>query len=289
MEREERDIVWLVLDASVELWAGEEGKAPLDLAVDEVGGIAARHLARGDKVGVAIFASRIRTWLEPDGGPQQATKIVAALASAASMIDADRCELDEAELAQRVAEHLRPLDPRGLSDVPRGNLDALATRAEAMRVRAPFAPRLPHAASPREQRLRHYLAAFGVEVPPRVEGEREKADVQLAALFDRLLREKKRRATIVHVWAPPIPTGSPVEGAVRKLRARRIDVRWTMPSFEPSLEARVPGPAASVEEVVLEAVRLRVRASQSRAERAMRGLGVRPRAVSQRAKNVTPP
>lgn len=291
MEREERDIVWLVLDASVELWAGEEGKSPLDLAVDEVGGVAARHLARGDKVGVAIFASRIRTWLEPDGGPQQASRIVAALASAASMIDSDRCELDETELAQRVAEHLRPLDPRGLSDVPRGNLDALATRAEAMRVRAPFAPRLPHAATPREQRLRHYLAAFGVEVPPRVEGERDKADVQLASLLDRLHKVKKRRATIVHVWAPPIPPGSPVEGAVRKLKARRTDVRWTMPAFEPSLEGRSrgadgsPGVPANVEDVVLEAVRLRVRASQSRAERAMRGLGVRPRPVAQRARS----
>lgn len=288
MEREERDIVWLVLDASVELWAGEEGRSPLDLAVDEVGGIAARHLARGDKVGVAIFASRIRTWLEPDGGPQQAGKIVAALASAASMIDSDRCELDEAELAQRVAEHLRPLDPRGLSDVPRGNFDALATRAEAMRVRAPFAPRLPHAANPREQRLRHYLAAFGVEVPPRVDGERDKADAQLATLLDRLLKEKKKRATIVHVWAPPIPPGSPVEGAVRKLKARRTDVRWTMPAFEPSLEGHSPGVPANVEDVVLEAVRLRVRASQSRAERAMRGLGVRPRPVGQRAKSAAP-
>lgn len=289
MEREERDVVWLLLDASVELWAGEEGKAPLDLAVDEVGGVAARHLARGDKVGLAVFASRVRTWLPPDGGPMQASRIVAALASAASMIDADRCELDEAELAQRVAEHLRPLDPRGLADVPRANFDALATRAEAMRVRAPFAPRLPHAATPREQRLRHYLAAFGVEVPPRIDGERDKADRELAGVLDKLLLEKKRRATIVHVWAPPPPPGSPVEASVRKLRARRTEVRWTMPSFEPSLEARVPGLPTSVEDVVLDAVRLRVRASQSRAERAMRGLGVRARAVPQRAKAEPPP
>ena len=165
MEREERDVVWLLVDASVELWAGEEGKAPLDLAIEEVGGYAARHISKGDRVAMVIYASRIRTWLPPDGGPVQATRIVAALASAASMVDADRCELDEAELAQRVAEHLRPLDPRGLGDVPRGNLDALAVRAEALRTRAPFAPRLPHATTPREQRLRHYLASFGIEVP----------------------------------------------------------------------------------------------------------------------------
>ena len=130
MEREERDVVWLVLDASVELWAGEEGKAPLDIAIEELGGTAARHLSKGDRVGLAVIASRVRSWVPPDGGPVQATRIVAALASAASMVDSDRCELDEAELAARVVEHLRPLDPRGLGDIARGNLDALSTRAE---------------------------------------------------------------------------------------------------------------------------------------------------------------
>jgi uncharacterized protein (DUF58 family) len=282
MEREERDIVWLVIDASVELWAGEAGRAPLDVAVDELGGVAARHLARGDKVGLVVFASRARTWLPPESGPLQGTKIVAALASTASAVDSDRCELDEVELAARVAEHLRPLDPRGLGDVPRGNLDALAIRAEAMRVRAPFAPRLPQSATPREQRLRHYLAAFGIEVPPRVDGEREKAEAQLAVLLDKIARERRKKPSIVHIWAPPPgPESEPLERSIKKLRARQVDIRWTMPAFEPALETRPTG-LPSVEDVVRSAVRLRVRASQSRAERAMRGLGVRPRGVDVR-------
>src|SRR5262249_49413182 len=158
--------------------------------------------------------------------PLQANKIALALASTASAVDADRCELDEVELAVRVAEHLRPLDPRGLADVPRGNLDALASRAEAMRVRAPFAPRLPHSATPREPRLGHYLAAFGIEVPPRVEGERDKAEAQLASLLDKITLEKRKKPSIVHIWAPaPSPntaestTGekSAIERVVRKL------------------------------------------------------------------------
>jgi uncharacterized protein (DUF58 family) len=283
MEREERDIVWLVLDASVELWAGPHGTAPLDVAVDELAAVATRHIAKGDRVGVIVFASRVRTWLPPAGGPLQASKISAALASAASMVDADRCELDEAEIAQRVAEHLRPLDPRGLVDVPRGNLEALAVRAEAMRSRAPFAPRLPHGAGAREQRLRHYLASFGIEVPPRVDGEREKADIQLRGIFDKLSKERnqKKRPSIVHVWAPPPGPESNIDVAVRKLRARHVEMRWTMPSFEPALLSRPEGPA-TVEDVVLEAVRLRVRASQSRAERAMRSLGVRARHIEVR-------
>jgi uncharacterized protein (DUF58 family) len=296
MEREERDVVWLVLDASVELWAGEEGAAPLDLAVEELGGVAARHLAKGDRVGVVVFASRLRTWLAPAGGPLQGTRIVAALASAASMVDADRCELDEAELAQRVAEHLRPLDPRGLADVAKGNVDALSVRAEAMRVRAPFAPRLPYAGSPREQRLRHYVAAFGIEVPPRLEGERERAEIQLASVLDKIAREKsKAKPSVVHVWAPPPGPESAVPASLRRLRARHVELRWTMPAFEPGLRERDDGDArdahdgprgtglpSTVEDAVAEAVRIRVRASQSRADRAMRGLGIRPGPAARR-------
>src|SRR5262249_61123519 len=109
----------------------------------------------------------------------QAIRLAAALASAASMVDADRSDLDEHEVAQRVAEHARPLDPRGLADIPKGNLDQLAARGESLRARAPFAPRLPYAKAAREQHLRHYLAAFGVEVPPRLDGEREKPDLAI--------------------------------------------------------------------------------------------------------------
>jgi uncharacterized protein (DUF58 family) len=90
MERDERDIVWLVLDASVELWAGAHGRAPLDAGVDEMAALATRHLARGDHVGLVVTASRLRTWIPPGSGGAQAMRIAAALASAASMVDADR-------------------------------------------------------------------------------------------------------------------------------------------------------------------------------------------------------
>jgi uncharacterized protein (DUF58 family) len=288
MEREERDIVWLVLDASVELWAGEPGTAPLDLAVDEVGGVAARHLARGDKVGLAVFASRIRTWLPPDAGRAHAAKIVAALASAASVVDADRSELDEVEVAARVVEHLRPLDPRGLGDIPRGNLDSLAVRADALRVRAPFAPRLPQGATPREQRLRHYIASFGIEVPPRMDGEREKSEAQLTVLFDKLLKDKRNKPTLVHLWAPPPgPESEGLEQAIRRLRSRHVEVRWTMPAFEPALETG--SKIETVDDVVRGAVRMRVRASQARAERAMRAMGVRAKAIEARRRHAGDP
>jgi uncharacterized protein (DUF58 family) len=277
MEREERDVVWLVLDASVELWAGAEGRAPLDEGVDELAALAARHLRRGDHVGLAVTASRLRTWITPASGPAHAARLAGALASAASMVDADRSELDEIEVAQRVAEHLRPLDPRGLADIAKGDLDALTRRAESLRSRAPFAPRLPFALTPREKALRHYLAAFGIEIPPRVDGEREKTEGALAQVLEKIGSEKPR-ASVVVVWAPPPTKVSTFAKPVGVLRAARIHVTWSVPPFEASVGHEKTGTkrgAAAVQEAVDDAVRVRAHASVLRGERVLRKLGVR--------------
>jgi uncharacterized protein (DUF58 family) len=285
MEREERDIVWIVLDASVELWAGVEGRSPLDEGVDEIGALAARHLGRGDHVGLVVCASRLRSWIEPDGGAQQAQKLASALASAASMVDADRSDLDEVEVAQRVAEHARPLDPRGLVDIPKGDLDALARRADQLRVRAPFAPRLPYAATPREQSLRQYIAAFGVEVPPRAEGERERTEAALTQVLERLAAEKPR-PSVVHVWAPPPSRQSPIIKSIRAVRARRVELRWSVPAFEGSVGY---GEARGVQEAVDEAVRIRARAARERGERLLRSMGVKWVPLNRRRAHPTEP
>jgi uncharacterized protein (DUF58 family) len=273
MEREERDVVWLVLDASVELWAGKPGAAPLDRAIDELSAVAVRHLRAGDRVGLTVSASRLRSWIAPDQGAAHGEVLAGALASAASCVDADRSELDEVEVAQRVAEHARPLDLRGLGDLRRGDLDGLATRAAELRGRAPFAPRLPFAPTPRERSLRHYLASFGIESPPRVDGERQRAETTLATVLDRLATEKPR-ASLVHVWAPAPAHPGTTAPAVAALRRHRIEVRWTLPAYDAGLGAEVER-RSPVADVVDDAVRLRAHATRSRGERMLRRLGVR--------------
>ena len=276
IERQERDIVWLVVDASVELWAGVPGTAPLDRVADEVAAFAVRHMRRRERVGLVIAASRPRTWIAPGSGAAHGAALAAALASAASAIDADRSELDEAQIAQRVIEHARPLDPNALRGVRKGDLDALALRADQLRPLAPFAPRVPFASTPRERSLRQYLAAFGVESPPRVDGEREKAEATLVAVLEKLAGHKPR-ASVIHVWAPPPSRPDEVAAGIGKavaaLRARRVAVRWTFPPFEAGVGADRERRSA-VAEVVDDAVRARARATRARGERLLRKLGV---------------
>ncbi|HEX3772021.1 MAG TPA: DUF58 domain-containing protein [Polyangiaceae bacterium] len=281
-ERHERDVVWLVVDASVELWAGVPGGAPLDLVADQVATAALRHLQRHERVGLVVTASRVRSWIAPASGPAHAGVLAGALASAASMVDADRSELGEAEVAQRVAEHARPLDPSGLRGIGRGNLDALTLRADHLRGLAPFAPRLPFAATPRERSLRQYLAAFGVESPPRSSGERDVAEATLVDVLERL-GTGKPRPSAVHVWAPPPARPDAMAVGIARLRTRRIALRWHLPPFEAGVGADRERRSA-VADAVDEAVRARARATAARGERLLRKLGVQVIGDSRRLK-----
>ncbi len=273
MERDDRDVVWLVVDASVELLAGEPGRAPLDWVVEEVASHATRCLRRGDRVGLVVTASRLRAWIAPGRGAAHAAAVAAALAGAASCVDADRSELDESGVAQRVAEHARPLDPQGLADLPKGDVDALARRAEQLRARAPFASRLPYAHTPREQSLRQYLASFGIESPPRVDGERDRTEGMLAQVLAKIATEKPR-ASVVHVWAVPPARPPATNKGIRALRARRIELLWTLPPLDAAVGAQRER-RSPIADVVDEAVRRRAMAMAIRGERLLRRMGVR--------------
>lgn len=292
-EREERDVVWVVLDVSVELWAGPLGRAPLDLLIDETAAIVARHLGRGDRVGLAVFAATPRFTIQPDGGSAQGQKILHALLTAGSTLDASRSDLDELDVAVRVIEHLRPLDERGLSDVRRGDLDRLAQRADAMRQKAPFRAKAPEGRTVRDAMLRRYLASFGIDSPPRPTSDRRQTSETLVATLS-AVGSNRPRPSLVHVLASaPEPQSLAALGqAVGRIRRGGTLISWALPSFEPGLSApwtreKKPedddenGPPAGetaldpIAPIAASAVRARALVAQRRSERELVKLGVR--------------
>lgn len=294
-EREERDVVWLLLEASVDLWAGPLGRAPLDLAIDEVSAVATRHLSRGDRVGLIITAANLRQSIAPDQGPAQAQKIAHALTVSCGTYDADRSDLDESDVAVRVLEHLRPLDSRGLADVRRGDLDKLAARADAMRSRAPFAAAAPQGRSLRERTLRRYLASFGIDSPPRVETDRSGDRTALLEALSYVARIKPR-PSLVHVISPPPDERQQkmFGDAVHRITRKGAALTWSTPAIEPALSppwddpgkpppdaeepllpSRKPSPWEEMAPIAAEAVRIRARAAQARREGSLKRLGVR--------------
>src|SRR5690606_12020489 len=105
--------------------------------------------------------SRRLVWLTPDKGKAHARALLEALAFKTGTSAADRSGLDEADVAARVLEHLRPLEPAMAENIRAGELDRIARRAALAVKRAPFRCPAPQSASPREQTLRHYLESFG--------------------------------------------------------------------------------------------------------------------------------
>ena len=291
-EREERDVVWVLLDVSVELWAGPVGRAPLDLLIDEAAAIVARHLARGDRVGLVVYAHDTRLTILPDSGSGQAQKVLHALVTAGQTIDSSRSDLDELDVAVRVIEHLRPLDDRGLADVRRGDLDKLAQRADSMRHRAPFRAKAPEGRTPRDATLRRYLACFGIDAPPKASSDKHATAEALLSILGGIARGKPR-PSLVHVLGGPVEAqvNERLAQVIGRLRRSGTIVSWALPFYEPALtppwtsrgatddedDTRLPD-VVSLDVVapsVADAVRFRAAVAQRRAEAQLSKLGVR--------------
>ncbi len=252
-EREDRDVVWLVLDANMELLAGPLGRSPLDHGIDEVAALARRHLSRGDRVGLAIAGAPPRTWLSPAGGAPHAIRIAHALLASTSSLDADRSDYDESDVARRVLDHLRFLDA--------GSVAAL---------RSEHAP-APWGKTPRERSLRRYLACYGISTPPRIEHDRNRSAGLLLAAIERAALEKPR-PSLVYIWslAPDVPSDS-IARTVKKLLRKGISVRW-MPALH---ERGTDAESDDVARAVADAVLTRTRVARERGERLLRAMGVR--------------
>jgi len=271
-EREERDVVWFVLDASVELGAGVPGHTPLDRAIDEVAGYATHHAARGDRIGLAVIASRTLSLIKPGRGTNHTLSLLQALSQAATFVDSDRSGLDEADVAARVLEHMRPLDPGAAERVRSSELDRIARRADRLRGRAPFEAREVLSASRRERSLRRYLLAFGLGSPARLEPDRPRTDHELGRLLQTIGRNRPR-PSLIYIWSPtPDPTSrGALERALAAQPKRRIELRWVPMRFDLDLENASDG----APEPIVAALAAQAKVAHERGLRALGRLGIK--------------
>jgi uncharacterized protein (DUF58 family) len=278
---EERDVIWLMLDASVELWSGVVGASPLDLAIDQVAAMAEHQLELGNRVGLCIVAARRLTWIKPETRPGHAAHIMEALAFHTGCYDSDRSTFDEADVAARVLEHLRPLEPQLVENVRSGNLDRVARRASPALRRAPFVVPPPFASTAREQVLRHYLASFGIDSPARLEPDRPKTDQQLLEAVKEVMLSKPH-ASLVYIWSPaPDPNVESLMNALRSLPRRRGQLRWIPMRLDTGFETSAGAERGAARarkltrDAVQYAVAVRARVAQQSGEDALRKLGIR--------------
>lgn len=275
-EQDQRQVVFLLIDAAVELSSGHPGQAALDRVLDEVAAAAIRHSDQGDPVGFAVVGRRVLTWVPPKAGAAQGRRIVERLALATTPVQVDRSALDPSDLALRVLEHMRPLSPELASRVRPDEIERIARRADRLRSRAPFPDVDVEAASPEESSLRRYLEAFGIGSPLRLGPDRAEADAQLARALDQL-RLKRPRPSLVLLWTPVPEPGSRsiLVDAVRRLRSRRTELVWMNVPLHAGLDR-----STARAEIVADALTRRADLEAGSGEAGLRRLGIRVQRMS---------
>jgi uncharacterized protein (DUF58 family) len=268
---EEREVVWFVLDASVSLWAGRIGSAPLDLAVDAVSDLLRQHLRADHEVGLAVLANGSTVTVPAARGARHGQRLVEQLMAVASLLEPERSGLDEAAVAARVHEHLRALAPNESQGLQSKDLEGIARLASRALAQAPFPEQRVFAPAPREALLRTYLAVFGIGGPPKLEARSPSVD---AAIGDMLLdlTRGRRRASLIYVVAP-VPNEERwqvLRAPLRKAQRRRARLRWLHAPELPSLDLAgdVLGRTAST------AARLRIDSERSLGELRLRQFGI---------------
>jgi uncharacterized protein (DUF58 family) len=269
---EEREVVWFVLDAAVDLWSGRIGHAPLDLAIDFVADLARQHVRNGHDVGLSVLANGVASRVPAGRGSAHERRLFEALAATPATLDPERSGLDERGVGMRVFEHLRALAPAEAQEVAAGDLDKLAALAARALAQAPFPDSKIVAVSPRESVLRTYLAAFGISSPPRLEARGRRWDAELC---DTVLSVSRGRspANLVYIISP-VPDDTrwqELEPKLRQVPRRRARLRWLHFAELPALEA----PLDAVGRVARTAARLRSESERQSGEARLRRLGIR--------------
>lgn len=275
-ESEEQDVVCFVVDASVELWAGRMGHAPLDVAIDAAARRMRQHLAWGHRVGLEVVAGpdSLKECLRvpPGRGPAHERRLVDALVSTPGTLVPARSALGESQVAARVLEHARSLSPAVARGVRSTDLDAIARLAARAMTKAPFSSQRIAAPGPRESLLRSYLAAFGLSSPPRLVQRSESVDAKLAALVVARLGGRQRVA-LAYVLGP-LPATSRALHWSRELsrlpRHRARSLRW----LHVPRDVSVPAFADASGRAAHAAARLREDAERRAGERALARFGV---------------
>jgi uncharacterized protein (DUF58 family) len=276
-EIEERDLVWFVLDASVELWAGRAGSAPLDLAIDGVAHLVRQHLRAGHEVGLLTIANGTIGRVPARRGTGHERRLLETLARTPFTLEPERSGLDERGVALRVLEHLRALVPLEAQLLDPADLERISQLAARVLPQAPFPDVRIAAPTARESTLRTHLGAFGIAGPPRLEPRSPETDVLLGEAVLSVSRGRPH-ASVVYV-ASPMPDEErwkQLWPRLRQVRRPRTRLRWVYGAELPALEA----PTHVQARVVRTAARLRVESERALAEQRLRQVGISTLACS---------
>lgn len=133
VEQEEHGTHRILVDASPSMRQGEPGLTRFDRALELAIAVSNASLGRGDRVGVSVIDGRALAHLSPDDRADQSKRVLETLLSATQVVDEDRTDIDDIDVARRIARYLRHQDGIDFLDPkePEGvHFEAVATHVE---------------------------------------------------------------------------------------------------------------------------------------------------------------
>ena len=146
----------------------------------------------------------------------------------------------------------------------------------------------------RERVLRRYLAAYGIDSPPRTEPDRAATSDAIADALIQIARTKPHASRVHVIGVPPEPRKiDELREGVRRLARAGVAVTWSTPPFEPGLTPPwdgvavppadpsddppvAPPPArGDAAEAAGRALSVRARVAHARGEAELRRIGVK--------------
>lgn len=268
-ELTQRQKIWILLDASLELWSGSPGEAPLDHAIDRVAGLIRRHMEKGDEVGLGVLSARILAWLPAAAGKVQMNQLLGGLLRATQHWDEDRAGSDATRTLAVVVDHLQRIEP-DLAET-RGSRSSghVAEVADRVLQRLGFEVPPVFAQRPTDQRLRQYAAAMGLVPAPRLQPERAQTDRQLIKAIEQCLRDRASRVVLCTV-EPSATLLDGIEALRRRIQQRRVRLSL----LRINVSSGIGADQQPASRLIADAVRLRYTAEQLRNRQRLRRLGI---------------
>jgi len=274
-EEEQADTVWVLIEASMEAASGPPGNTALDGAIDRAMAAIESHLARGDRVGLAIVGTRILSRIQPGHGPGHRARLITALSLCTHCADADRSDWDESDVVRKVLEHAASLDARAAA-IQSYEHEKLFHLVSELLSRTPVRAEAPWATGRLDRLLRQYLLSFGIQPPPRGSSDRHRVQSRLAKELIGLASTRKRPSRVtIYADPPSYDTPPAFLKAMGALVRARIDVHFVPTIESVALSDESPDQDALKRKIVLDALHFRQRLATNEGLRRLLTLGVK--------------
>lgn len=234
VEQEVQNTQWIILDIGGSMRDGVYGRRKLDLALEVAAALCERATHRGDRIGLITVDSRLVGHVGVKEGSAHRIALYEALIESTEIVDADLTDTSDADVALKVARHLRQQDGVDLLSPDGGRVfDEVALASHARKKCQDASSERVLGNSEMDTTFRSYCQHFGLPLRYRVDAP---DGTRARALSDALMRAAGRRRDPSTLYLLTdfggIDNLAPIVRTIRFLRSRHHQIEVLIPRLQ---------------------------------------------------------